>query len=373
MKTLIAMLVVLMIGFAVAAQDGPGVLPLDKLGPDLSTLFGGIGDEILTNMNQITLAGNTIGAAELGRFPHFSVDLLGIGVTAFNGIGSVLENPDTVWQFEALPLPDLLESNIGGSSIGGAYEAVRRILGLPTLRGNFGVGVRGGIEILGSVSYLSDRIIFTVVEPFVTLPEAMSSLSAHLLNIHLGLRKVIISERGLVPALSVSLGVAYADTGIVYEMTSLADILGEPIDLLGSNLDLSGDFSLTGRSAGVGIDLNLSKSFLYVFVPFLRFSTCYHFSSYNVGANFTASQTNPGESAPSNTFDLDIGAANSARDLSFYVTTGIELKLLFLVLHASIGANLQGLSLTVGDAFAGNFDATDVNRVNLNVGVRIQI
>ncbi len=373
MKKLAAILLLFLIGFSAYAEDGAGLLPLDKLGPDLSTLFGGIGNEILVNMNQITLAGHTFGDAELGRFPRFSIGVPGIGATLFDGVGSVLQNPETVWQFEALPLPDLIESNIGQTDISDIYNATQNIFGLPTIRGNIGFGIAGGFEFLGSGFYLSDELVVSVLDQFMTVPEQLADLDAEMLNLRFDVRKVLMSETGLRPALSVSLGFAHAKTSIAYNLTSLDTFLDEPVDLLGSTLDLYGDLMLNGTSTGFGLDLQLSKSLLYVFVPFLRISTWYHWSSYDVSAAFTATQTNPEETEPFSTFNLDVGAANAANDLSIYLTAGLELKLLFLVVHTSVGANLQGMSFVIGDALSGNFENTDINKVNVNVGFGIQI
>ncbi len=293
-----------------------------------------------------------------------------VGGTIFNGIGSVLSDPDTVWQFEALTLPELIESNIGQTGIEEIYNATKNIFGLPTIRGNFGFGITGGFEVLGSAFYLSDDLITGILGSFMTIPAALDDLDARMINMRLDVRKVLISESGPRPALSASLGFGYANTSIGYSLTSLNDLLEEPIDLLGSTLDLSGDLLLVGKSYGAGLDLHLSKTLLYVFVPFLRLSTWYHYSSYDIEAELAATQE---ADEGGQSFDLNVAAANHARDLSIYLTAGLELKLLFLVLHTSIGVNLQGMSFVPGDVLSGNFDSTDIDKINVNLGLRIQI
>jgi hypothetical protein len=377
MKKLVILLFILFTCVSVSAQSDSdaGILPLDKLGPDLSTLFGGMGDEILVHMNQISLAGTTIGKAELGNFPHFSWSILGLGVSVFDGIGSVMRNPNTIWQFEALPIPSLVETNVGGiSGVSDIYDATKYLFGLPAIHGGLGMGVIYGFEVFASGFYVSNEMVDSIAGAFgAALPAEIAPLDLEMANVNIKVRKVLLSEQRIQPALSVSLGYDHSSTKIGYSISSLDMFLDEPIDLLGTELDIRGDFMLNGTTNAFGVDLHLSKTLIYLFTPFIKLSTWYHASSYAVSAKLVASQTTPGATEPTREETLDVAASGERQDVSVYVTGGLDINLFVLILHVSLGIDLQGAALAIGDAFSGSFENTNVNNVNLNIGLRLEI
>lgn len=351
------------------------LINLSPLSEDFESLFAGIGREVAPSLQQIALAGDIVGEAELGGFPHFSLTLPGIGVTLTSGIGKSMSDPTVDWKF-FLAFPELINTALAAvPDAQQYYDLTKVIFPFPSVRLGLGFGLFGGLELLFNGFAIPQMLVDTVAG-MVNIP-AVSNATLDIMNVGARLRKVFLRDEGLAPAISAGIGYTYAHFNVGYQFSSLTDIIGGPLDLDVVTLDLGGNFLISTLIHSVGMDFHVSKR-LFLLTPFLKISPWYHWTTFTTNLDLTATAAAADEAAAgaAQTVELAANPQVSLSDLSVYVTGGLEVKLLILVLSTSVTVNLENPIVSIPKLVSTPFlelDESVLHGVTANVGIRIQL
>lgn len=304
-RIIIAILALAAFVFPVCSQDLSGIQN------DLSAFMGGLGSQILSQLHQGVLIGEGIGDAEIGDFPHMYFSFSGGAVLTNAGIKAVIDQPDV---FQVLNFPGIVQQALTTADVSQAtdiYNGTGTFFLYPNARFSFGIGIAGGVELIGQVSWLpqagTDFLVGLVPMSGVTLNE---------LNATVRLRKVFLSDAGGFPAISVGAGYVYSAFNAGYSLSSIKPIEQGPLSLNFSKAAVT----LGTVMNGAGVDVTVSKRFL-VFTPYLKLSSWYEWGS------FSSSLTDLNATISTTTLTLNPSAALSTADVVFLVGAGIDIKL----------------------------------------------
>ncbi len=163
-------------------------------------------------------------------------------------------------------------------------------------------------------------------------------------------RKVLLSDTGGFPGVSLGAGYSYTNFNAGYSLTGFSQ------DLSGFTLNLKGDLNMKATVHSAGLDLNISKKLL-VFIPFIRVSAWYQWADFTgsvkdfdasiVNGSTTVSYIGQGGTEPT--------ASYSLHNLSLLLTGGLEIKLGGFVLTASAVLDPSDLTLGVETGLRGQF------------------
>ena len=288
----------------VLAVVSAGAQNLSQVQDDLSTFLGGLGSDVLGQLQQNALLGQGIGDAQLGDFPHmyFTLDT---GAVFTKGIATIVDKGT----YQVLNMPGIVNdalSGINSSTVTNLYNSTRSFFLYPHARLSFGFGIVDGFEVLGQIAYwpqaLSDAIL--------------TGATANFFNAGLRIRKVLLADSGPFPALSVGAGYVYSSFNLGYNLSKVGALTFSPITL---------DFSASKISLGAtlhtaGIDLTVSKRLL-VFVPYLTFSSWYQWGSYDASLSDLSVTIVPTTNSISPLSHGETGG------LSFLISGGFAVKL----------------------------------------------
>lgn len=342
MKRMLLVMGVLVLALsAVGAQTS---VDLSALGDDFEALMGGLGDDLLPNLEQAALLSHGPGVASLGESSfYFSMSL---GALLSNGILGVINDPDA---FELLDVQQLVESALtatGSTSAADTIQTIQTFFPYPVLRAaaGFAAGpVEVGFDVAGFPQGLTD--VATGLAGRITGAEITGVV---LSAFHLGakVRVPLIEAGGPLPELSVGAGYSLSNFDMGY---SLATIDPVPLESFGT-LTLGGDLGVATSIHSFGLDLALSKR-LGFFVPFVALSPYMQLARYRGGVDgFSAvlADEDPGTGDLTYTGD-DPVAEISDRDVSILATGGFELFLgrTVIFVHGSytIGEGSPGVAL----------------------------
>lgn len=372
---IVGILMLCVAGMSFSQEEQPSLINLSPLNEDFNTLFDGIGKEVIPHLQQIALSGDTFGEAELGNLPHFSISLLNAGVTISSGIGKVLDDPDTVWNF-IMAFPDIISTALETlpADIQNYYNLTKSILPYPVVNLGLGLGLIGGFELFVNGFAIPQMLIDTVAG--MVGIQALENAQLDIMNVTGRLRKVLLKDEGPYPAISVGLGYNYSHFQAGYGFNSLSDLGVDPVDLGIATLDLDGNFQINTLVQSVGMDFHLSKTFL-ILTPFIKISPWYQWTSFSSLIDFTATATvSAGETSQDETIALYINPQTSVQDMSVFLTTGVELKLLILVLSTSVSMNLENPIMLIGTLLETpilELQEPIFNGIGVHVGIRLQI
>ncbi len=296
----------LFLGVSVFGQD------FTSLGNDFSSLLEQFGKELAPSIFQSSVSGSGMGEAELGNFPHFYFSST-VGVVFSHGIGNLLNNSN----YELLNVSGLVDTALGGnSSFQGVLDTIKTMLPYPSARIAVGIGMASGWEL---------QVLFAIFPQFVTATISgiagleENTVTFNSLNTGLRIRKVLISDTGGFPAVSLGLGYTFSNLNIGYSIPAIEQSGGS------FNLSLSSStLSIAETVNSVGINLAISKR-LSVFIPFFGVDAWYQFNNYS--ANITGLKATIDVSGTEKTYDFSPSANYQIIDLSVLTSAGLEIKL----------------------------------------------
>lgn len=347
-------------------SEGVGI-NLTPLGKDLTTLFSGIGQDVIPLLSQNSISGDLYGEAEIDEvFFPFYLSIPSVSIATTDGIATVLSDENQEWKF-ITKLPSLVDSALTDDTRE-YYDITQKLFALPSVKLGFGFKLPAGYELHFSGMYL----------PFDDLkgllPEEASVLSLSIVDVGVKIRKTIFSDQWLRPAFSIGVHYFYSqfDFGADFKLT---DFVEEGVDVSGQALDLDGDFSINTKVQSFGLDFHLSKR-LFIFTPFVKLSpTVYYSSMRSVGdfkATLSEEATEGEEVVPGDPIQLDIKESYiEGNGLTLFASAGLEIRLFFIALHLSISADLQNPTFEMGNATSLDFEETAFDKIALNLGFRI--
>ncbi len=412
MKVTVATAVLLLVfTIAVAAQD---IDPEDvntlkdqiietlqtNLEADFNTLLSGVGYELTPKLQQSALSANIVGDAELGNFPHYTFSVIGLGLNVYDGIGEFLTSDQTEWQSEIINFGELIDEQTEDTP--GFGVATERLIGLPSFRIGFGIGLIDGYEIFGSTFFVPFSVL-ELVKDMSADPDdtTLNNLELQTANISLRLRKTIVGRPGqLGRSLSVGAGYTYSGFAMGYTLGSLFDISDEAF-VAEEDFNLYAEVYDTTFSVGTdvhtyGLDIHMSRRWPVV-TTFFKVSPYVYHSRYYAKTKLNGVLIESEEAPTEDTiaelrenadtdFSLRINSEHRETDLSVHLSAGTEFRVLGFVFHTSLGYNLEDPLFNVGNV--GNGDRSDglggwlsseyesfsgvINGLTGNIGLRLQ-
>lgn len=355
---------------ALAAQSTGGTLDtnLGWLSDDLGTLFSTIGTDIAPQLLQTSLSSDLVGeAAFKGDFPHGSVTFPSIGVGLGNGIATVLNDPDRVWNF-ASPLPSIVQTAFGSSGSGqDLYQATRQIFPYPTTSFGIGFGITKGVEVLVNGIYwpqsLTGAIVGLLPSKVASLDPAFSATS-----VLVKVRKVFLRDSGPYPALSLALGGVYSNANLSATI-DLTKLSGSPMDISGlGTLNLVGPLSMDTSVFGTGLEFAISKR-LPVITPFANVGLWYRRAVVSTSTDLTASIQPTADTDPNHAVKKEIVAGSTSVDdgIDARIGAGLEIRIWAMILHLSANLDLEDPLVQI-DSFS--LTGIAANGLSLSTGIR---
>lgn len=352
-----------------------------NLGVDMTILFTGIGNEVVPKLQQASLSANIVGDAEIGRFPHFTLTLAGLGVNVYDGLGGFITDPNTDWQSDIVNVGELVSDATADFDL---YDlATQQAFPLPSVRLGFGMGIADGYEILTGGFFIPD-IVLGIARDQV---DQLSALNASVSNLSLRVRKTIVGrEERRGRSFSIGAGYTYSGFELGYTVNSLFDLTDEPVTAIENSLwaeVYDTNINVATNIHTLGLDFHVARRWPVV-TTFLKVSPYIQTAKYKaeVNLNGVVLSEEPTEEtvatlvagapeADKFTIDVDTGEIEIG-DLSVYFNSGFELRFLGIIWHTSLGYNLENPILNLGNtSFDENFDG-EVNGLTLNAGLRIQ-
>ena len=340
-KVLVAMLLVIMLGTGVVAQD------LQLLGQDVRTFVNGLGADLLPGLSQSAMWGRFPGSAVYPANSNFFVTL-SAGTILTSGILDYPEPDSAENPFEVLNLPRILTdvlADAGGA--GDLLSGAQRLFPLPIAR------ISGGIRLPKDVELMVDLAGFPqFITGFAADLAGLPGVEFNALHVGTRVRKGVLKDVGPFPAVSVGGGYTYSGFNIGYDLSTIGG--SEAFPDHGSTpvgpweLFLKGDLNMGSRIHSFGVDLQASKAFGF-FVPFIGLSPYYQIASFygNIG----------GPDATTNTFDAFIAydPQNPAEDVLYSAAAPIARWVendLTLLLHGGFDLVFGGFVIEVHGSWA---------------------
>jgi len=345
--------------FNIYSEDAVNLVPL---GDDLTTLFLGIGQDVVPLLHQNALSGDTYGEAEIDQvFLPFYLSIPSIGLSTTDGIATVLSNDSQEWKF-AIQLPSLVDSALEGSSKE-YFDIAQNIFALPTVKLGFGFKLPSNFELHISGIYLPPLDFGALASV-----SALDNLSLDIMDVGFKLRKTIFHDTFFKPAFSIGAHYYYSTFEMDFTFDHITDFLDSRVEAGGlGELDLGGTFNINTKVQSFGLDFHLSKR-LIIFTPFIKLSPTLYYSTISTTADLDATLYDVGTETEISSANLNSGGSVNSNGVMLYGSAGLEFRLLFMVIHLSVNADLQNPTLTLGDATSGDFSETYIDKFGLNLG-----
>ena len=340
-RLLVTMLVLLQIFFITGlfAEDGPNLTPLYK---ELEVLFDEIGKDTTPHLQSYGLIMEGTGAAEIG--PHFFFSL-SAGSAFMPGILTFRtgENP-----FSIFNVGQLLSDAVGSEGIAyDIYSLTETFFLNPGTRLSIGIGFKNGLEFFGYFGIIPQAVTDLAVSLIPV--EGLEGLTFNRFNAGVRARKVLLSDQGGFPAVSLNAGYALTQFNAGVDNLSLLPLDG--LEFSGYKLVLDGKLAFNTSMHTAGIELDISKE-LGFFVPFLRLGAWQQWTSYSAGiTGLSISMTSETQTDPIVVSGTDPIAEQLISDLSFIPAGGFELQfgkfsfILFGSYNTASGAAAADMSL----------------------------
>ena len=323
-------------GAAFSQIPGPDLTPLYN---ELGILFEEIGNDTVPHIQEFGLIMEGTGAAEIG--PHFFFSLTA-GSVFTNGILTFRagDNP-----FSIFDINQILTEQLTDPQVVQYYDLTKTFFLNPGLRLSMGFGLKNGLEFLGHFGIVPQAVTDAIV------PMVMSELGGVTLNrFNAGgrVRKVLMSDQGGLPAVSVGAGYTYTQFNL--GLDSLDSLPLDELEFSGFNIGLSGAMGIETSLHTAGVELAISKKLLF-FVPFVRFGAWYQWTNFYAGiTDLVITMSSDLLPEPLTARGTDPVVVQQIRDLSFVPSAGFELaigKFSFIVYGMyntssnSLGANVS--------------------------------
>ena len=326
--------------FTVTAQD------LKPLGSDLSALLDGLGKEMLPNIAQSSLEGTGIGEAEVGDFPHMFF-AMSAGAVLSNGIGKFIDENNS--NFELLNVYGLVNQALESADkqVQDLYASSKSFFPYPNYRLAIGFGTVYGIESIVTFSILPQGLV-----DFGTGLAKITGITLNSFNGGIRLRKVLLSDTGGFPAVSLGAGYSYTSFNAGYALTDFSQPLS------GFTLNLKGNLKMAATVQSAGLDLDISKKF-FIFIPFLKASAWYQWADYKgIVDSFDASVVDSNNNVITSYAEQKLSdpqALYALHNLSLLLTGGLEIKLGGFAITGSAVFNPSNLTFGIETGLRGQF------------------
>jgi hypothetical protein len=370
LKKLAFILAACVAGSAASAQ----AIDLSPLSSDLTTLFTGVGQDLLPQVADLAMSGRpAVGAAEI---KGLYLAIPSISVSTGSGIATVL-NDSSAWKFGLLPLPSLVSNATkNNSSAKLVYDLVTaKSSPLPALRLGLGFPLGHGLELLADGLVIPNALVSSALD----LAETDKSGPIHSLGVSFDLysasatlRYVLLPEakRSIRPAVSLGLEYSYLYFGLKMSGFSLdtlvkAKLLTESaltIKDVGT-LGMSGNMDFTTSAQTCGLVLACSKT-LGILRPFAN--VAFRYCNVSYGSSFNLGATLNGASAG----ELKVPAISlSESGVKMVAAGGFEFVLPLLILSTSLDLDFSTLKLNLADLSSSDFRLAGVAA---NLTLRLQ-
>lgn len=333
MKKLLGILV-LILGFSsvLVAQDLSGLVS------DFDALLTGITQDVAPTLPLSALGGEAIADATIDGF---ILVFPGLGITLGDGLGTVLADPDKVWDF-ALAMPSLLR-NMADFDMGDY-----KIIPYPNLKVALGFGIGNDMDLILSGMYLPADLISEQAGAAVKEFSPRLGFS----NIGVRVRKTIFKDKDLQPAVSLGLGYTYAGSEIGLTLKD------QTMDMGGQDLVLNGAFNFATQVHILAFDFHVSKHMI-LFTPYAKLSAALFQTEARAKAELVAT-------AGPSTQNISLNPITSYFDSSLLATLGIDV--LFLNVNA-----VFDLGRFVFNYREPSMAGIDGNGATLNLAIKLQI
>jgi hypothetical protein len=211
-----------------------------------------------------------------------------------------------------LPLPNIISTamdNLGGVA-SSLYQTTRTGFLYPNTRIAFGVGIADGFEFLGQVAYWPQSLTDAISASL-----GLSGLTYDHFSMVVRLRKVLLQDTSVTPAISLGVGFGYSNFDFGYNLSSVGvqNVSGMNVDFTHTSISIQTSLQTAG------IDFTVSKK-LAIFVPYLGASAYYRWGYFEGSiSNFTATLGNPVTISPS--------ASLSTTDMGIIFVGGLGIRL----------------------------------------------
>jgi hypothetical protein len=324
--------VVLTVGFLlVFTSFAFGAEPdLQNLGNDLDTLLEEIGKDTFPYLQQNALIGNGVGSAEMDEGVFFFG--FGLGTVFAPGILTFLDDGNS--DFVLLDVPGLVDTALenAGSEVKDVLDFFQKHAFYPQSRLSLGVHLPWDLEVIAHFSIFPQFITNAMSEQIDVA--GFNELVLNRINAGGRVRKVLLSDEGGFPAVSLGAGYTYSGFHLSYPLPTFSQSFGSDFEL-----SLEGTIDIQTRVHTAGLDLTVSKELL-IFFPFLKISPYYQWSQFDGKIDsFDARFTNEDGKVIASTKKQDISpqALLTTSDLSLLLEAGVEIKIgkFYLVPYAS--------------------------------------
>ena len=255
------------------------------LGDDFEALIDGMGQELLPSLEQLSIWNQFPGMASFPEDSNFFLTLSN-GALLTGGILTFV-TPDSD-AFEVLDVGGLIEGILTDAGLTGAtsfYNNSKQFFALPISRTAIGVRVPGDLEAMVDVAGFP-QFATGLIGGWV----GAESLKASLFHVGTRVRKGLLKDAGVFPALSIGVGYGYSGLTLGYDLGSISPEGADPtygqVGLGAWELNIKGELLVQSRVHSFGLDIHTSKQF-GAFVPFLGLSPYFSIASFggNVGDN----------------------------------------------------------------------------------------
>jgi len=347
-----------------ATQAGATTINLAPFESDFQTLMNSVARDVAPSLRLGALSADLQGDATID---HFNFSLLGVGLTASDGLGKVLRSDsNTHWGF-VLPLADLVNKNMGSNNF---FE---QLMIYPALKMGVGAALPGLWDVSVTGIWWPQALVSSAkgMAP-ANIRTKMDQLDPQFSFANLGIqvRKTLIEDSGyvgIVPAVSLGAGYHFTSFDLGIKLQSLSS-LGLSPPSLGTNetFDMTGSFAVRSTAHIVTLDLQTSKHLL-IFTPYGKLTAAYQNSSFAGSSSLDASVIDSTNSANNITTHIAANPVVTLSNFSFLTTTGLEINLFVVTVNVNVAADLGQALLNVKDLSLTGINA---NAFSLNAGLR---
>lgn len=300
----------------VFAQTEPDLTPLYN---EFAVLFDEIGADSISHIQQFGLTMDGTGRAQIGPHVFFSWSA---GTVFLPGILTFRagDNPFTIFDINQI-VSGMLESE---PALADLYAGSAEFFLNPGMRLTLGAGLKNGLEFYAHFGIIPQALI-TATEGLLQNFVDIQGLVFNRFNAGVRIRKVLLSDQGAFPA--VSLGAGYTLTRFNMGLNDLSALPLEGFEMSGFSLGLDGALNIGTSMHTAGVELAVSKTLLF-FAPFVKITGYYQWTRYTGGIeNLQVTMTNSAlpDLDPIVATGTDPVSEQRISDLSFVGSAGFEL------------------------------------------------
>jgi len=345
-RMIVVVLLLCMLVFTSSAQD------LNGFAHDFEALITGITRDVAPNLQMTALSGNIVADASINKFMFF---FPGVGMTLSGGLGTMMEPGAHAWS--TISLPVVIEAVVDDA---GTLELLNTleygIFPYPMLKLGAGFGVGKGFDVILSGMYVPAALTNFGLS-FAGDSISGIGITLETLNIGATVRKLIIEDKGPMPALSLGVLYNYGSFTLDIDDMSLAELADGGVDFGGLTLDLTGTMGFETSVHNFGLELHASKRLLF-FTPYAKLSGIYQYAVTTGTTDLTAT-------IGSVNTEIRTNAKETIANFSTLATLGFSL----FVLNLNVVIDLAQAQFDPGD-----FTLTSISGqgISLNAGICIQ-